>query len=504
LKVEDATDPTRSCETDVTTTVANGWQTMEFDFANQAPGTAVLDLSYQFKKASIFFNFGVDGATAGEKTYYFDDVMFGGASADPNTPIVAAPTPTRPAANVISMFSNAYTNVPVDTWQTSWSQGTLTDVLIAGDDTKKYTSVNFVGVETVANQINASSMLYFHVDLWTPNMTTFKVKLVDFGADAGFGGGDDTEHELSFTPTLSGWNSYEIALADFTGLVNKNHIAQLIFSGTPSNSGTAFIDNVYFHNVPITDPNTPMVAATTPTRPASNVISMFSNAYTNVPVDTWQTSWSQGTLTDVLIDGDATKKYSALNFVGVETVANQINASSMLYFHVDAWTPNMTGFRVKLVDFGADAAFGGGDDTEHELSFTPTLSQWNSYDIALSDFTGLVNRNHIAQLIFAGSPANSGTLFVDNVYFANNGLATQNFNKEQITMFPNPSSSTVTISAETAIQSVAIYNILGQQVQLKSVNNSSITIDISNLQNGVYIVKTLVDGKISTSKLIKE
>ena len=27
--------------------------------------------------ASIFFNFGTDGATAGEKTYYFDNVAFG-------------------------------------------------------------------------------------------------------------------------------------------------------------------------------------------------------------------------------------------------------------------------------------------------------------------------------------------------------------------------------------------------------------------------------------------
>ena len=27
--------------------------------------------------ASIFFNFGTDGATAGEKTYYFDNVKFG-------------------------------------------------------------------------------------------------------------------------------------------------------------------------------------------------------------------------------------------------------------------------------------------------------------------------------------------------------------------------------------------------------------------------------------------
>ena len=38
LKVEDAADPTKSVETEATTTVANAWETLTFDFANQAAG----------------------------------------------------------------------------------------------------------------------------------------------------------------------------------------------------------------------------------------------------------------------------------------------------------------------------------------------------------------------------------------------------------------------------------------------------------------------------------
>jgi hypothetical protein len=258
-------------------------------------------------------------------------------------------------------------------------------------------------------------MSYFHVDAWTPNMTTFRIKLVDFGANAAFGGGDDVEHELSFTPTLSGWNSYEIALSDFTGLVTKGHLAQLIFSGNPAGSGTVYIDNVYFHNVTLE----PLVAAPTPTIPAANVISMFSNAYTNVAVDTWKTSWSNATLTDVMVAGNDTKKYTLLDFVGIETVGpNLIDASAMTTFNVDVWTPNITTFRVKLVDFGANGVFQGGDDVEHELLFTPTISGWNSYHIPLSNFTNLVTKAHIAQLIFSCLPTAAGTAFIDNVYFS--------------------------------------------------------------------------------------
>ena len=78
LKVEDATDPTKSVETEANTTLAMTWEYLEFDFSNEVSGTAPIDLSYTYDKASIFFNFGTDGATAGEKTYYWDDVQFGG------------------------------------------------------------------------------------------------------------------------------------------------------------------------------------------------------------------------------------------------------------------------------------------------------------------------------------------------------------------------------------------------------------------------------------------
>ncbi len=76
LKVEDGADPTHSCETEATTTVAGGWETLEFDFANEATGTAALNPAYTFNRVSIFFNFGVTGAMAGAKTYYLDNLKF--------------------------------------------------------------------------------------------------------------------------------------------------------------------------------------------------------------------------------------------------------------------------------------------------------------------------------------------------------------------------------------------------------------------------------------------
>jgi len=76
LKVETAGDPTRSVETEATTTVAGGWQTLTFNFASQAAGTAALNPAFTYNKASIFFNFGKTGALGGGGTFYFDDLTF--------------------------------------------------------------------------------------------------------------------------------------------------------------------------------------------------------------------------------------------------------------------------------------------------------------------------------------------------------------------------------------------------------------------------------------------
>ena len=334
-------------------------------------------------------------------------------------PTAGAPTPTADAADVISLFSNAYTDVTVDTWRTGWSNATLTDIQLGTDDVKRYTSLDFVGIEAVgANSIDASGMDHISFDAWTPNATTYRIKLVDFGADNAFGGGDDSEHEVVInSPGLSSWNTHQIALSDMTGLSATSNISQIIFSALPTAGATLYVDNIYFYQTP--EP-APMTAAAAPTADAVDVISLFSNTYTDVTVDTWRTGWSNATLEDIQVAGDDVKKYSALDFVGIETVgANSIDASGMDYFTFDAWTPNATTYRVKLVDFGADNAFGGGDDTEHEIAFAnPTQETWTNHTINLSDFTGLTGKSNISQIIFSALPTAGTTLYIDNVYFS--------------------------------------------------------------------------------------
>lgn len=354
---------------------------------------------------------------------YVDNIYFyagdGGGGGD-TEPMMAAPMPTPSETDVVSLFSDAYNDVPVDTWRTDWSNATFEDVMVDGNATKKYSALDFVGIETVANPVDAAGMTHFHLDVWSPDFTLFGVKLVDFGADGAFGGGDDVEQQLDFNAPMQGeWVSLDIPLADFTGLTTRSNIAQLILVGQPTGATSVWIDNVFFYNADgggmLTEPT---MAAPTPTQAATQVISLFSDAYTDEPVDTWRTDWSAATFEDVMIDGNPTKKYSALDFAGIETVANPIDASDMTHFRIDIWSPDFSVLGIKLVDFGADGAFGGGDDVEQQINFDmPMQGEWVSFDIPLSDFTGLTSQANIAQYILVGQPSGATTVFVDNVYF---------------------------------------------------------------------------------------
>ncbi|MBM3886031.1 MAG: hypothetical protein FJ361_09370 [Gemmatimonadetes bacterium] len=344
-------------------------------------------------------------------------------------PTIAAPTPTRLAADVISLFSGAYTNRTVDTWSAVWDVADVTDVNVAGNAAKKYSNLSYAGIEFTTAPIDASQMTGLHLDLWVTQAAGFKVKLVDFGANGVFGGGDDKEHEVTLNTTSSPsiatgrWNSIDIPFSSFTGLTTRGKLAQMIISGSP----TAYLDNVYFFKIP--PPPGPTVSAATPTNPAGSVISLFSNAFTDRPNTNWSTDWDQADVTDVSIGSDNVKKYSNLVFAGIEPAA-PVNAAAMTHFNFDLWTPTaVTGtstFKVKLVDWGSGGTFGGGDDTEHELTFTssstPALATgaWVRFKIPLSSFTGMTGRNSVAQLIISGS---LGTVFLDNIFFSTDAPA---------------------------------------------------------------------------------
>jgi len=175
--------------------------------------------------------------------------------------------------------------------------------------------------------------------------------------------------------------------------------------------------------------------APTPDRDPVNVISIFSDAYTNVPVDFYNGFFEpfQRTIggADIEIDGDKIIKYSQLNFVATEFKNPTVNAAEMTHFHVDIQIENPIEaedfITIQLGDFGPDGIFGTDDDSSGEVRFdtSPPLvsNEWISLDIPFSDFTGLTGRANLAQIFFISDgsvpelPGSITDILVDNMYF---------------------------------------------------------------------------------------
>ncbi len=83
-------------------------------------------------------------------------------------------------------------------------------------------------------------------------------------------------------------------------------------------------------------------------------------------------------------------------------------------------------------------------------------------------------------------------------------LSTDNFNKGNFKFYPNPVKNIMNLSYDKNISDVAVYNLIGQQVIVKSINATQSQIDMSNLAKGTYVVKVTADNQVKTIKVIKE
>jgi hypothetical protein len=185
----------------------------------------------------------------------------------------------------------------------------------------------------------------------------------------------------------------------------------------------------------VTVADSPTTPAPPPTVPAEDVISVFSNAYDNIAVETFLAPWSVNVEgASFQIDGDDIRVYlySGVGWAGIDWApdsARTIDATEMTHFHIDVWVPEGTGgFKVKLVDFGPDGVYTTGaipsDISQRELIFhsgsTPPLvtGEWFILDIPLESFMngpeGMFSRAHLAQLVISANPS---IVFVDNIYF---------------------------------------------------------------------------------------
>ncbi len=158
------------------------------------------------------------------------NVNFTLQSPEPN---IAAPTPTQPEANVLSIYSDAYEDLGGVNFNPFWGQQTIVTLNypIAGNNTLLYEDLNFQGTELPT--LDVAQYDYFHVDFWTSNSTDLRFFLISPGP---------LEKDYAFDITPETWVSIDIPLEYFDPPVNLTELFQFKVEG----NGDIWFDNWYF------------------------------------------------------------------------------------------------------------------------------------------------------------------------------------------------------------------------------------------------------------------
>ena len=191
-------------------------------------------------------------------------------------PTTSAPVPTKLPANVISIYSDTYTNIGTN-YNPGWGQtGTVNTTFNPGDGNfaMAYTNFNYQGTDVTTT--NASGMEYLHVDIWTTTATVVKVTPINNGTGVG--------EFLVNVPLVQGaWSSVDIPKSSFTGMT-WNSVFQLKFDGQAGvNPSTIYLDNIYFWKTPVAAGTPTIGALTVPAKNTGDAPFVLTNPTSDSP-----------------------------------------------------------------------------------------------------------------------------------------------------------------------------------------------------------------------------
>ena len=211
-----------------------------------------------------------------------------------------------------------------------------------------------------------------------------------------------------------------------TGNIGETISYQYAEAGTYSvkviAKGAAIATTEYAVDFEVTEIVAPINSAPAPpTRSASDVVSIYSSAYTNLAGTDYFPDWGQAgqgsSWAEFDLNGDKMLQYVNLSYQGIQ-FGSRVDVSGMQYLHMDVWTSadgDITDLETSLINItDTNPAVA----TEKPVTKSLTAGEWTSIEIPISDYTSQgLTVTEIFQLKFVGTPWASGTVFIDNIYF---------------------------------------------------------------------------------------
>ena len=346
-----------------------------------------------------------------------------------------------------------------------------------------------------ANYMDLTTDKTVTLDVYSVNAQNFLLKL-----EQALGSGAAVEK--NFAHGGSGWETITVDFSTLSTPPNDQYKLMVIFPcwstsfATAAFDSTTYVDNITtaVGDIIVATVTEPTTAPTTPiARDAGDVISIFSDAYTDVALGEIDPGWSPGVLSTIDFAGNNVWKITNCEFLAVTQYAG-IDFSEMDKLHIDYWTPDTAGalVNIKIVDTATGA--------EQLIPLGNTVSgSWQSVEVDLSLLT--IDVSAITQILY--DPTSEGKIhFVDNFYFYKEPTAgVEDISSNSVKMYPNPSNGVVNFSsASNEAIGVTVYDLLGKQVM--GAQNVQSQLNISSLNPGMYFVNMTQGSSTSTKKLV--
>ena len=383
----------------------------------------------------------------------------GSCSTIPNSPV-----PTEAADDVLSIFSDAYTDVEGTIFNPGWGQNTQVNVT----SVLAYSGLDYQGTEFASQDVSGYG--YVNVDFYTENATKLSFTIISPGK----------EKLKELDVTINQWNSVQIPLTYFSN-VDLTKINQFKVEG----DGDVYIDNLYFggendgNNKNNNNNNNNNNVDGNDVPDMTNVFGgakIKENGEYLFPTGTGVEEWAGFANKNESIYPLSFPNDSIISFTASVPSGEQVQ----VYFtfeknpHPDN-TPN----------FNTDRVTVSGSAEKRYSVLIPAQAEGNTY----SSFLMYVVTRDVGVII-------------KDVLLKDSGLSLLESSSKITSLYPNPASNYITID-DVEFSHIEIFNITGQRVKFIQSNNS--VINISDLSQGLYSLKiTDINGDLYHSKLIKK
>jgi hypothetical protein len=480
-----------AADVNVTTTVSGTWETLEWILVG-TPNTA--------NEIVFMFDFGNIGDGSSTSTFYFDDVE---QVAGPTAPVPTSLPIDFETGIVDTDFLNfngsiasVISNPQIEGINTS---STVAQVVRNGGDF-------FAGSQLLLDgPINFTTLSQISMKIYTTAPVGTRIKLEIQGPNA--------LTNLDYITTVSGtwevasWNFYRQANNDEGQPIDYNKV-QFLFDFGNVGDGTAtstfLFDDIQQEagaTIPEPQPTTLPINFENNSVVTSDFTDFFGAITSVIPNPKIDQNNPSATVAQLVRSGGAGFMRSKLILTEPLPNMSEFGTISMKVY-TEAPVGSILKFKLENI---VPNAFGKEAD-----ALTTVSGEWATYTWDLSNADSPIYDVLTFMLGYNGSndASPNATFLFDDIEIIPNSLSNGpdlSFNIDEIIAFPNPIKDKVTISSKNkSINNIMIYNILGKEILQLRPNSLKTNIDISYLDNGIYIAKILTSSGMISLKLLKE